>query len=266
MTRLCTVTLLLGLTACGNLQWPPSSGPGLSNPPNAASRGAVRQAPQKRTGGMVIVRQGDSLYSLSRRHKVSLRGLIVANNVRPPYRLRPGQRLVLPAPRRHVVRAGDTLYDISRAYGVDVSSLARINRIVPPYRILPGQTLRLPDTISPVFAAARPAPRPSPPRTSRKPPPPNLEQAAASGRVPSGLASVTAPGRVPSGLTQAAASSRAPSGAARGRPETVGQAQEPGKTGRPRPAAAPQTGGRVQLAGAGQGPVLLRAQGGRAAQ
>ena len=171
MTRLCAITLLLGLTACGNLQWPPSSGPALSNPPNTASRGAIRQAPQKRTGGMVIVKRGDSLYSLSRRHKVSLRGLIVANNVRPPYKLRPGQRLVLPAPREHVVRAGDTLYDISRAYGVDVSSLARINRIVPPYRILPGQTLRLPDTIGPVFAAARPASRPPPPRTPRKSPP-----------------------------------------------------------------------------------------------
>lgn len=171
MTRLCPIILLLGLTACGNLQWPPSSGPGLSNPPNAASRGTIRQVPRKRTGGMVIVKQGDTLYSLSRRHQVSLRGLIVSNNVRPPYNLKPGQRLVLPAPREHVVRAGDTLYDISRAYGVDVSSLARINRIVPPYRILPGQTLRLPDTTSPVFAAARPAPRPSPPRTSRKSPP-----------------------------------------------------------------------------------------------
>jgi len=164
------IGLLLGLTACGNLQWPPS-GPALSNPPNTASRGTIRQVPQKRTGGMVIVKRGDSLYSLSRRHKVSLRGLIVANNVRPPFNLRPGQRLVLPAPREHVVRAGDTLYDISRAYGVDVSSLARINRITAPYRILPGQTLRLPDTTSPVFTAARPASRPSPPRTSRKPPP-----------------------------------------------------------------------------------------------
>ena len=165
------IGVLLGLTACGNLEWPPSSGPVLSNPPNTASRGTIRQVPQKRTGGMVIVKRGDSLYSLSRRHEVSLRGLIEANNVRPPYKLRPGQRLVLPAPREHVVRAGDTLYDISRAYGVDVSSLARINRITAPYRILPGQTLRLPDTTSPVFTAARPAARKSPPQTSRKPPP-----------------------------------------------------------------------------------------------
>ncbi len=180
------IGLLLGLTACGNLQWPPS-GPALSNPPHTASRGTIRQVPQKRTGGMVIVKRGDSLYSLSRRHKVSLRGLIVANNVRPPYRLRPGQRLVLPAPREHVVRAGDTLYDISRAYGVDVSSLARINRIVPPYRILPGQTLRLPDTTSRVFTAARPALRKSPPQTSRKSPP------QASRRPPPQAASRPAP-------------------------------------------------------------------------
>ena len=171
MTRLCAIIVLLDLTACGNLQWPPSSGPVLSNPPNTASRGTIRQVPQKRTGGMVIVKRGDTLYSLSRRHKVSIRGLIEANNVRPPYNLRPGQRLVLPAPREHVVRAGDTLYDISRAYGVDVSSLARINRIVPPYRILPGQTLRLPDTTSPVFTAARPAPRRSPPQAASRPAP-----------------------------------------------------------------------------------------------
>ncbi len=200
MTRLCAFVLLLGLTACGNLEWPPSSGPVLSNPPNTASRGTIRQVPQKRTGGMVIVKRGDSLYSLSRRHEVSLRGLIEANNVRPPYKLRPGQRLVLPAPREHVVRAGDTLYDISRAYGVDVSSLARINRITAPYRILPGQTLRLPDTTSPVFTAARPASRKSPPQTSRRSPPqtsrkplPQVASRPASPKPPPRAASRPAP-------------------------------------------------------------------------
>lgn len=178
--------ILLGvgllLSACGNLEWPPSSGQVYAPP--GASRPAATQSLTRRTGGMVLVKQGDTLYSLSLRHKVSIRGLIDANGVRPPYNLRPGQRLVLPAPQEHVVVRGDTLYGISRQYGVDVSTLARVNRVLPPYRIDVGQRLRLPDATGPSQVATRvavqrpatgpptAAPRPAAKPRVRVPPPP----------------------------------------------------------------------------------------------
>lgn len=92
----------------------------------------------------VTVKRGDTLYSLARIHDVPLRSLIDANNVRPPFRIRAGQKLTIPPPRYHTVRRGETVYGISRAYEVDTTSLARINRIGQPYTIRVGQRLQLP--------------------------------------------------------------------------------------------------------------------------
>lgn len=46
--------------------------------------------------GTVVVRPGDSLYKIARRHRVSLRALIDVNRAAPPYVIHPGQRLRLP--------------------------------------------------------------------------------------------------------------------------------------------------------------------------
>ena len=46
--------------------------------------------------GTVIVRPGDSLYKIARRHRVSLRALIDVNRAAPPYVIHPGQKLRLP--------------------------------------------------------------------------------------------------------------------------------------------------------------------------
>ena len=137
----------------------------------ASASPPVRQAlpPPSRTGKgtprMVVVRQGESLYSIARRHNVPLRELIEINRIRAPFAIAPGRRLVLPTPRRHVVRAGDTVYSVSRRYGVDMTALVRINDIPPPYRITVGQALRLPGTgtvrrkLRPA-AAGKPGPAP----------------------------------------------------------------------------------------------------------
>ena len=95
------------------------------------------------------VRSGDTVYSVSQRYHVSIRGLITMNGMRAPYVLRRGQTLRLPKPRRHVVRSGDTIYGISRRYDVAVSRLVQRNDISPPYKIVVSRVLRLPDSIEP---------------------------------------------------------------------------------------------------------------------
>ena len=133
------LTAVLALGACTN---------GVLAP--VTDKGAYKPAP----GGseIVVAGQGDTVHSVARRFGVSLPSLIAANGLKPPYFVVPGQRLVLPAPERHVVQTGDTLYDISRLYGVDMASLARANNLTEPFLIMPGQALTLP-------AAARVATR-----------------------------------------------------------------------------------------------------------
>ena len=92
----------------------------------------------------VTVRKGDTLYALSRRHKVPVRSLISANRLRAPYSLAVGQKLTIPTSQYHTVKKGDTGYSISRQYGVTVSSLMRVNGIRKPFRLSVGQRLNLP--------------------------------------------------------------------------------------------------------------------------
>lgn len=115
-------------------------------------------APAARTGDgagrIVVTRKGDTLYSISRRHGVALRELIDINRVRPPYKLSPGRRLILPVPRMHRVARGESVYGIARKYGVRMSALVRLNRIRPPYHISVGRRLDLPGA-QPIRTASR---------------------------------------------------------------------------------------------------------------
>lgn len=143
---------LLALGGCGSLEWPPP-GPGprdinIPPAPRASSPAFVG-------AGVVVAGRGDTVYGLARRHRVSVRAIIDANRLSPPYHLKVGQRVVLPRGRRHVVRPGDTLYALARQYRVNPHALARANGLKPPYTIHSGQTLILPSPF------ARPAAPPS---------------------------------------------------------------------------------------------------------
>ena len=142
---------LLLLAGCGWMEWPPPGPRAAAAPPLAGPAAAS-----------VVAASGDTVYGIARRHRVSVRAVIEANGLRPPYRLRAGQRLVLPRPRAHLVRRGDTLYGISRHYRVGMYALARANRLAPPYTILVGQRLRLPG------GSAPPPPRPAKPAAAPK--------------------------------------------------------------------------------------------------
>ncbi|MDE0057519.1 MAG: M23 family metallopeptidase [Defluviicoccus sp.] len=163
---------LLAVSACGGGR--DYSGPGTTwSPGPAASAGGP-------AAGVAVVRRGDSLYRIARRNGVPLRELITLNRLSPPYRIHPGQKLLLPGEKHHVVRRGDSLERIARRYGVSARRLAAANGIDPPYRIYPGQGLRLPGSgrVVGYRIAKRPAPPPrraksGPPRSvSLAPPPP----------------------------------------------------------------------------------------------
>jgi len=95
--------------------------------------------------GDYTVQRGDTIYVISRKLGISVRGLIDANALRPPFQLQPGQVLRMPSNGGgYVVVKGDTLNAVSRKTGVEFATLARINGLRPPYTLHVGQRLGLP--------------------------------------------------------------------------------------------------------------------------
>ena len=150
LLRLCKTPWLVTLAAISAVSCAPTNYPEplIRKPvPTLPDAEVQRQKPEQKN--TILVRRGDSLYVLARRHGIAIRGLIDANGLKAPYIIHPGQRLKLPRSRYHIVGGGETVYSIARAYNVEMGPLVRINRIPPPYRVKKGQRLRLPDPIKP---------------------------------------------------------------------------------------------------------------------
>lgn len=215
--------LLLALAACerGGPPAPVIVGPGQAPQQRQASAPVPQAAAQVapiQPGTVHVVREGDTVFTLSRRSGVPTRAIIDANNLQAPFALTAGQRVTIPAVRVHEVRAGETASQLAQRYGVSLSALVRANAIEPPYNIRVGQRLVIPGATAPtpsVAAAPRgtveqaplsppvvgptpapapqvaPAPAPSPQAASPAPPPVAANPPAA----PSEASPAAQPGR-----------------------------------------------------------------------
>ena len=92
-----------------------------------------------------VVQPGDSLYRIAQLHSVPLPFLIQQNELHEPYRLTPGQTIVVPQPEKtYIVRRGDTLGSIAAQNGTTVMQLWQNNpQLGGTDRIQPGQMLVL---------------------------------------------------------------------------------------------------------------------------
>lgn len=149
------------------------------------------------------VAKGDSLWTIAKKHQITVAELSAANNIRANSPIRLGQKLIIPgklpnghsgvpdrsstaavntpapaptaapAPRgsaesvKHVIRPGETLGAIARKYQVKVGEIALANNISDPAKIRPGQELIIPGWKAPTAKSNRPAPAPA--ATSRPP-------------------------------------------------------------------------------------------------
>jgi LysM repeat protein len=134
----------------------------------------------------VVVRRGDTLTAISKRHDVPIARIVELNDLVNANRIFVGQRLRLTdglpasaspttptAPagsaRAHTVRAGETLTHIAARYGVTIGAIARANGLADPSRIYAGQRLTIPGSGS---GSAAPSPSPaSPPSAAPSAPP-----------------------------------------------------------------------------------------------
>lgn len=95
----------------------------------------------------VVVMQGDSLYSIARKHDVRIRELIEANNLRAPYALKSGEVIKIPKGKFHEIREGETLYSVSRSFGMRVDELIALNSLKFPFTVHTGDKLRVSEII-----------------------------------------------------------------------------------------------------------------------
>lgn len=155
----------------------PSYAPAASAEPQHNTQVAAH-TPAATSGETIEVKQGDTLYGLSKRHGVSLAELMSANGLTSP-NLKPGQKLLLPsanAPVRAIARApkaapsapvsppsaevaarygstytvqpGDSLYKIAQANKVNFAELQHVNGITDVRKVRPGAVLKIPGSAS----------------------------------------------------------------------------------------------------------------------
>jgi membrane-bound lytic murein transglycosylase D len=101
------------------------------------------------------VRRGDSLWTIARRHRVTVKQVSHWNNLDAATPIKPGQQLVIyknatshnPARRVrtlvYTVRSGDSLYRISEKFNVSINDLRRWNNLDEDHYLQPGQNLKL---------------------------------------------------------------------------------------------------------------------------
>ncbi len=125
----------------------------------AAARVDGRGARTGRRPAVHVVRSGDSLWAIAKRHRMNVATLARLNGMGPGDTLRAGQKLVLntrAAPSggggrsvssgssrevSYKVRSGDTLSRIAQVFGVSVSELVNWNGLSKQATLRPGQKL-----------------------------------------------------------------------------------------------------------------------------
>src|SRR3954452_16451456 len=165
-------------------------------------------------GTAVIVAQGETLDTISRRHGVPANAILQANNMTHAAQLQPGQRLVIPrvqhqmgapqiaaphvapatrvagtvpAPesnKSHVVAPGETIYSLGRHYRLTPMAIDKANNVGLDHHLKVGDRIVIPGQAG-APRLAMPAPQAAPaqpaPRIAAKPaaPPVPQQQAAA---------------------------------------------------------------------------------------
>ena len=139
-----------------------------------------------------IVKSGDSLWSVAKKHHITVAQLTAANNIMADTAVHPGKKLLIPgkagspvaapassavpaaskplepvpaasAPHassdavKHVVKSGESLSTIARTYGVKQGEIAVLNNISDPAKIKAGDQLIIPGYQTPVSKSGRTA-------------------------------------------------------------------------------------------------------------
>lgn len=183
-----------------------SSQPGRAEPTRPGSPNAAALAPAKPAVedvapvGTYTVTRGDSLWSIAKKHRLSVSELAKANGLQTGATLQPGKKLMIPgkpgvaaakdlaapAPKpadpkpavvrnaeavEHVIQSGESLGTIARKFQVTTAELAAANGITDLAKIRAGQKLVIPGYKAVSHKPAAPKPAATAPAPSTATPP-----------------------------------------------------------------------------------------------
>ena len=103
--------------------------------------------------------KGETLYSVSRKYKVSYEALASANGVTDPTKLKVGTVLIIPSV--HVVEKGETLFGLARQYGISIGDLLAANKLSQSYVLKIGDVLVVPAAAPAADSSVQPVPAPA---------------------------------------------------------------------------------------------------------
>lgn len=103
--------------------------------------------------------KGETLYSVSRKYKVSYEALASANAITDPTKLKVGTVLIIPSV--HVVEKGETLFGLARQYGISVGDLLAANKLSQGYVLKIGDVLVVPAAAPAADSAVQPVSAPA---------------------------------------------------------------------------------------------------------
>lgn len=137
--------------AAGGQTPPPADAPAADAPP-ADAPPSIEAAPVPPIAPTTYaVQAGDTLYSIARKHGVSVDAVLWANNLSDANVIKQGQKLVIPPStgKLHVVKDGDTVDALAQSYGVSKAGIVTVNGLAESASLKPGQRLLIPVTAKP---------------------------------------------------------------------------------------------------------------------
>ncbi len=103
------------------------------------------------------VQERDTLEKIAAHFHVSVRALLLVNNLSSPNAIQPDQILIIPTvyrpgmdvstlahPIYYIVQQGDSIYSISQLFGTPLDRIVQMNHLADPTRIHPGDDLVIP--------------------------------------------------------------------------------------------------------------------------
>jgi len=91
-----------------------------------------------------VIQPGDTLSAVVRKTGEGADVIAHDNDLKPPFKLRPGQKLKIAGGRYHTVKKGQSGIAIARAYQVEWSKIIELNHLQEPFTLREGQRLLLP--------------------------------------------------------------------------------------------------------------------------
>ncbi|MAH89291.1 MAG: hypothetical protein CMJ06_04535 [Pelagibacterales bacterium] len=87
---------------------------------------------------------GDTIHSLSKKYRITVKEIIRFNKIKPPFILKPGKFIKIPASKIYKIKKGDTFYKIAKCNSVYIKDIKEKNINLNEKKLIIGAKIFLP--------------------------------------------------------------------------------------------------------------------------